>query len=110
MPEPSQHSPKYSAATDTSDTVFLHVRAFLADALDIADNDITPDSRIVDDLRADSLDLLEFVASAEHRWNIVIQEPDLFSIRTVGDACELIEQMITSCQDATENNIDGGSP
>lgn len=86
------------------------VRAFLAEALNIKENEIGPDTLIVDDLHADSLDLLEFVGFAERHWNIVIQEPDLQFIRTVGDACDLIERMGALPADASEDAARSPAP
>jgi acyl carrier protein len=83
-----------------SESVLSPVRAFLAEVLNISENEIGPETLFADDLHADSLDLLEFVAFAERRWNIAIQEPDLPSVRTVGDACDLIERMAEASGDA----------
>jgi acyl carrier protein len=104
-PEHSQEGPESAAIP----AVLIPVRAFLAKALNISENEIGPETLIVDDLHVDSLDLLEFVAFAEHRWDIAIQEPDLPSIRTVGDACDLIERMGATGGKAAEDATRSGA-
>jgi acyl carrier protein len=84
------------------DEVFVQVRAFLADVLGIPPASITFQARIYEDLRVDSLDLLELAAFAEHRWKITISEPDLPGIQTVEDACVLISRMATARDQAAD--------
>jgi acyl carrier protein len=105
----SDHSQE-GAEINRMPAVLGPVRAFLAEVLNIRENEIGPDALIVDDLHADSLDLLEFIGFAERRWNIVIQEPDLQFIRTVGDACDLIERMGALPADASEDAARSTAP
>ena len=53
---------------------------------------ITPETSIVDDLRAESLDVVELVMELEEEFGIVVPESDYERIRTVGDAIAYIEQ------------------
>ena len=49
------------------------------------------DSKLVDDLKADSLDIVELVTSLEEEYNIEISDEDIKNIRTVGDVVRFIE-------------------
>ena len=59
--------------------------------LNIPVDSITADSKLVDDLKADSLDIVELVTSLEEEYNIEISDEDIKNIRTVGDVVRFIE-------------------
>ena len=59
--------------------------------LNIPVDNITADSKLVDDLKADSLDIVELVTSLEEEYNIEISDEDIKNIRTVGDVVRFIE-------------------
>jgi len=61
------------------------LRSLVADALGVELRELTPDVSLVDDLAADSLDLLEVALLAEDEFGIRIAEHRLESIRTYGD-------------------------
>jgi len=66
-------SPKGAAAFDmTRDEVFHQVREAFVEALGVDDDEVTPESRIFDDLGAESLDLLEIVFLLERGFDIKI--------------------------------------
>jgi len=56
--------------------------------------EVTDDSYLLGDIAADSLDLQEFVASAEDRFQITIEDAELVDIETVGQAVTLIESKV----------------
>ena len=64
----------------------------VADVLDLDPATITADSKFVDDLGADSLDLFEMVMSFEDQFGVKIPEEELENIKTVGDAVKYIEE------------------
>ena len=75
----------------------------IAEVLDLDKDKITADSKFVDDLGADSLDVLEIIMGIEDEFGIEIPTDHAESIVTVGDAYEKIkealeEQNITSIQ------------
>ena len=71
--------------------VFEKVREILCDQLDIAEDDVTLDTNIVEDLGADSLDLVDFVMSLEDEFDKEIPDEDIENIKTVGDVVSYIE-------------------
>lgn len=69
------------------------VKDVVAAQLNISDKSkITETASFVDDLNADSLDLVELVMELEKRFNIKIPQEDQEKIRTVADAVKYIEE------------------
>ena len=66
----------------------------IADVLDLDKSTITADSKVVDDLGADSLDVLEIIMGIEDEFGIQIPTDQTESIVTVGDAYEKIKQAL----------------
>ena len=66
----------------------------IADVLDLDKSTITADSKFVDDLGADSLDVLEIIMGIEDEFGIQIPTDQTESIVTVGDAYEKIKQAL----------------
>ena len=66
----------------------------LAEVLDLDKDKITADSKFVDDLGADSLDVLEIIMGIEDEFGIEIPTDQAESIVTVGDAYEKIKEAL----------------
>ena len=75
----------------SSDSVFEKVKAILVDQLNISEDSVQMDSLFVDDLNADSLDMVELVMAMEQEFNISIPDEEAERIKTVGDAVEFIK-------------------
>ena len=71
--------------------MFEEIRKAIAQQLNIPEEKITENSRLIDDLKADSLDVVELVMGLEERYGIEIPDEDLPSIKTVGDIIRYIE-------------------
>lgn len=67
------------------------VRELLAKCLDVDPEKVTPSARLVDDLRADSLDNIELCMDAEEEFDVQITDEEAENIVTVADAVALIE-------------------
>ncbi|AZT90662.1 acyl carrier protein [Caldicellulosiruptor changbaiensis] len=72
--------------------IFEKVKKIIADKLDIEEDRITPESSFLDDLGADSLDIVELIMELEEEFNIEIPDEDAEKIRTVADAVKYIEE------------------
>lgn len=61
------------------------IKEILVEELDVEEDSITLDSKIKEDLGADSLDLFELINRLEDELNVVIEEDDYGKLITVGD-------------------------
>lgn len=64
----------------------------VSEQLSVPREEITRESSFVDDLKADSLDVVELVMRFEDTFGVTIPDEDYEKIRTVGDAIDYINQ------------------
>jgi acyl carrier protein len=69
---------------------FEKIKEILVDVLGANKDDVKPESKFVDDLGADSLDLVELIMSLEDKFQIEISDADAETIITVQDALDYI--------------------
>jgi acyl carrier protein len=74
--------------------VFEKVRDIIVERLKVDPSEVTPDAAFVEDLRADSLDIVEMVMKLEETFDITIPDEDVEKLRTVGDAVTYVEQRL----------------
>ncbi len=67
------------------------IKNLLAMQLGVAAEQITEESDIEDDLGADSLDIVEMLATLEEEYGIYIPDDDVTAMHTVGDVLAYIE-------------------
>ena len=72
--------------------MFEKIAAMIADQLGIDASTIQPESRLIEDLKADSLDVVAMVMEMETEFGIEIPDEDLTKLRTVADAMRYIEE------------------
>jgi len=70
------------------------VISLVADKLGVDKAEVTPDAVFVDDLGADSLDLVELVMAMEEEFGFEIPDEEAEKLRTVGDAINFIKARI----------------
>lgn len=70
---------------------FDQVRDIIAKQLDIDPSTITMESRLIEDLKADSLDVVELIMDLEQEFDIEIPDEELPKVRTVGDIITYVE-------------------
>jgi acyl carrier protein len=68
------------------------VKQIIVEQLGVDENEVTPTASFVDDLGADSLDIVELVMAFEEGFGIEIPDEEAEKIRTVKDACDYIEK------------------
>ncbi len=68
------------------------IKELLAKQLRVDINDINENTDIMDDLGADSLDIVEMLQTIECDFGIVIPDEDVQSLRTIGDVADYLEQ------------------
>ena len=71
--------------------IFDKIRTILAEQLDIDENTITPDSLLVEDLGADSLDAIDIVMSVEDEFGIEVPDEIIEKIESVSDITSYVE-------------------
>ncbi|MBM7854395.1 acyl carrier protein [Desulfohalotomaculum tongense] len=69
---------------------FEKVKEIIIDQLGVEEDQVTLNSSFVDDLGADSLDIVELVMALEEEFDMQIPDEEAEKIRTVGDAVKYI--------------------
>ncbi|SKA92236.1 acyl carrier protein [Caloramator quimbayensis] len=72
--------------------IFEKVKERISDILGVDSDDITMDSSFIDDLGADSLDIVELIMALEEEFDIEIPDEDAERIQTVGDVVDYIKE------------------
>jgi acyl carrier protein len=68
------------------------IKAIVKEQLGVSESEIKPEASFVEDLGADSLDLVELVMAMEEEFGMEIPDEDAEKIRTVGDATSYAEK------------------
>ncbi len=68
------------------------IKGIVKEQLGVSEAEIKPEAAFVEDLGADSLDLVELVMAMEEEFGIEIPDEDAEKIRTVGDAVSYVEK------------------
>jgi acyl carrier protein len=75
-------------------TTFERVRKVIVDQLDVKEEEVTDTASFVEDLGADSLDVVELVMGLEEEFEIEIPDEDAEKIQNVHDAVTYINQKV----------------
>ncbi|MFO7151677.1 MAG: acyl carrier protein [Bacillota bacterium] len=75
--------------------VLERVKKIIADQLGIDEDDVVPDASFIDDLGADSLDIVELIMAFEEEFDLEIPDEDAEKIKTVQDAVDYIKNRIS---------------
>src|SRR5262245_42369108 len=76
--------------SSSSNTIQQRVNDILAEQLGVETNVLTPEANLVDDLGADSLDVVELVMALEEEFGVEIPDEEVENIRTIRDVVEYI--------------------
>ncbi|HEX9435907.1 MAG TPA: acyl carrier protein [Candidatus Limnocylindria bacterium] len=72
------------------------LKKIIVEQLGVDEGEVKPEASFVDDLNADSLDLVELIMSLEEEFGMEISDEEAEKIKTVGDAMEYIEEKSAS--------------
>ena len=73
---------------------FEKIRALLAEQLDIDPEKITPDSDIINDFGADSLDVIDMITTLSDEFGVEIPDEDIENFHTVGDVVNYMQERV----------------
>ena len=70
------------------------VKKLLAEQLNVDAEKITEKSKVIDDLGADSLDVVEMLMTLEDEFNVTVSDEESVNLKTVGDIVKLIDSKL----------------
>lgn len=73
--------------------IFENVRNALAEQFEVDAESITPETSLIDDLGADSLDVVELIMSLEDIFGITISDEDAAQLHTVSRIVDYLEKL-----------------
>ena len=76
----------------STSAVYDRLKGIVTEQLGVDEEEVTPEASFVDDLNADSLDLVELIMSLEEEFGLEISDEDAEKITTVGEAVSYIEE------------------
>lgn len=74
--------------------IFDKVKEIIIEQLGVAEDAVTEDAAFIDDLGADSLDIVELIMALEEEFDIEIPDSDAEKVVTVGDVVEYIKDHV----------------
>ena len=77
-----------------SEELFEKVKGIIVDQLGVTDTSVTMEASFIDDLGADSLDIVEVIMALEEEFDMEIPDADAEKVVTVGDVVDYIKDHI----------------
>ncbi len=74
------------------DEILEKIKEIVADQLGIDEDEVEPEASFIDDLGADSLDIVELIMAFEEEFDLEIPDEDAEKITTVQDAIDYINE------------------
>ena len=71
------------------------VRDIIVEQLGVSPDEVAPEASFIDDLGADSLDIVELVMAIEEEFDLEIPDEDAERMQTIGDAISYVEEKTT---------------
>jgi len=72
--------------------IFEKVKSIIADQLQVDEASIKPETSLMKDLEADSLDAVEIIMAIETEYDIEIPDEDAEKFQTIGDIAKFVEE------------------
>ena len=77
-----------------ADEIFDKVKGIIVEQLGVAESSVTLEASFIDDLGADSLDIVELIMALEEEFDMEIPDADAEKIVTVNDVVEYIKENV----------------
>lgn len=77
-----------------TDEIFEKIKGIVVEQLGAAETSVTMEASFIDDLGADSLDIVELIMAVEEEFDIEIPDADAEKVATVGDVVEYIKDNV----------------
>ena len=78
----------------SSEEILEKIKAIIVEQLGVTDTSVTMEASFIDDLGADSLDIVELVMALEEEFDIEIPDSDAEKVVTVGDVVDYIKENV----------------
>ena len=78
----------------STEEVYEKVKAIIVEQLGVAETAVNMDASFIDDLGADSLDIVELVMALEEEFDLEIPDTDAEKVVTVGDVVDYIKENV----------------
>lgn len=78
----------------SQDEIFDKVKEIIIEQLGVTESSITQEASFIDDLGADSLDIVELIMALEEEFDLEIPDSDAEKVVTVGDVVEYIKENV----------------
>lgn len=72
--------------------IFDTVKSMIAKQLKVDEAAITADSRLIEDLKADSANVMVMIMDLEDKYGIIVEDDQIMKLKTVGDVAAYIEK------------------
>ena len=78
----------------SAEEIFEKVKKIIVEQLGASESSITTEASFIDDLGADSLDIVELIMALEEEFDIEIPDSDAEKVATVGDVVDYIKDHV----------------
>ena len=78
----------------SSEEIFEKVKSIIVEQLGVTETSVTMEASFIDDLGADSLDIVELIMALEEEFDIEIPDSDAEKVVTVGDVVDYIKENV----------------
>ena len=78
----------------SSEEIFEKIKNIIIEQLQVSEATVTEEASFIDDLGADSLDLVELIMALEEEFGIEIPDADAEKVVTVGDVVSYIKENV----------------
>lgn len=77
-----------------SNDLYTKIAESIADQMNLDVSAIKPESRLIEDLKADSLDVVAMIMEVEQEFDLQIPDEDMMKLRTVNDIVEYLSDKV----------------